>query len=69
MFYLHHYLSRVLIYVTLSVGTDKDVTISISNDQLKLWTLDSSFAVEPGQFNVRIGTSDSTYINATLNVQ
>lgn len=52
----------------LSAGTAKDVTISISNDQLKLWTLSNNFAVETGQFNVRIGTSDTTYVNATLTV-
>lgn len=51
-----------------SAGTAKDVTISISNDQLKLWTLSNNFAVETGQFNVRIGTSDTTYVNATLTV-
>lgn len=59
------YLSNAFV---LSAGTAKDVTISISNDQLKLWTLSNNFAVETGQFNVRIGTSDTTYVNATLTV-
>lgn len=67
--FVSFYLVYLILYLPFSsAGTAKDVTISISNDQLKVWTLSNKFAVEAGQFNVRIGTSDTTYINATLTV-
>lgn len=53
----------------LRAGSAEDVTIEISTEQLAVWTLDNKFVVEPGTFNIRVGTSDVTYLGATLTVQ
>ncbi|KAL5530859.1 hypothetical protein ACEPAF_7117 [Sanghuangporus sanghuang] len=55
--------------VDLPAGSSKDVSIEIESKQLAVWTLDNNFVVEPGTFSVRVGTSDTTYANATLTVR
>ncbi|EJD00700.1 glycoside hydrolase family 3 protein [Fomitiporia mediterranea MF3/22] len=55
--------------VDLPAGSEKEVTITIKSEQLAVWTRDSKFSVEPGTFNIRVGTSDTSYGNVTLTVQ
>ena len=58
-----------LTYHSSSAGSSQDVAIEIKSEQLAVWTLENKFAVEPGTFNIRVGTSDTTFANATLTVQ
>ncbi|CDO69454.1 Glycoside Hydrolase Family 3 protein [Trametes cinnabarina] len=55
--------------VDIPAGTSKRVTIRVNSTQLEVWTLDNKWAVEPGQFAVKVGTSDQTFLNTTLVVQ
>ncbi|KAL7281865.1 hypothetical protein ACG7TL_003330 [Trametes sanguinea] len=52
--------------VDIPAGTSKRVTIPVNSTQLEVWTLDNKWAVEPGQFAVKVGTSDQTFLNTTL---
>ncbi|KAK0451186.1 glycoside hydrolase family 3 protein [Desarmillaria tabescens] len=54
--------------VDVPAGSSQTVTIPISSSQLAVWSY-NGWVVEPGTFNVKIGTSEETYINATLTVQ
>ncbi len=56
-------------YRFYSAGSSKRVTIPVNSTELAAWTLDNKWAVEPGQFAVKVGTSDQTFLNATLVVQ
>lgn len=47
-------------------GGAETVTMQINSTQLALWSLDGRYVVEPGNFTVKVGTSDTTYLNATL---
>lgn len=47
-------------------GGTETVTMQINSTQLALWSLDGRYVVEPGNFTVKIGTSDTTYLNTTL---
>lgn len=49
-------------------GSSETVTIQINSTELGLWSLDNAWIVEPGDFTVKIGTSNTTYLNATLTV-
>lgn len=55
--------------MTYRARSSKDVSIQVNANQLAVWTLGNDFVVEPGQFNVKVGTSDQTFANATLTVQ
>ncbi|KAI9060879.1 glycoside hydrolase family 3 protein [Trametes sanguinea] len=55
--------------VDIPAGTSKRVTIPVNSTQLEVWTLDNKWAVEPGQFAVKVGTSDQTFLNTTLVVK
>lgn len=55
--------------VGVSAGGSETVTIQINSTQLALWSLDNTWVVEPGDFAVKVGTSDTTYLNATMTVQ
>ncbi|OJT03499.1 Periplasmic beta-glucosidase [Trametes pubescens] len=55
--------------VDIPAGSSKRVTIPVNSTELAAWTLDNKWAVEPGQFAVKVGTSDQTFLNATLVVQ
>ena len=43
--------------------------IPVNISQLAVWTVDGTFVVEPGAFAVKVGTSDTTFLNTTLTVQ
>lgn len=51
------------------VRESREVSIQIKAEQLAVWALTNQLVVEPGQFNIKVGTSDLTYANATLTVQ
>ncbi|ETW84887.1 glycoside hydrolase family 3 protein [Heterobasidion irregulare TC 32-1] len=55
--------------VDISAGASKTVTILVQSLQLAVWTLQSGWVVEPGAFAIKVGTSDQTFLNATLTVQ
>lgn len=55
--------------VFIPAGNSETVRIQVNSTQLALWSLDSSWVVEPGDFAVKVGTSDTTYLNSTLTVQ
>ena len=40
--------------------------MQINSTQLALWSLDGRYVVEPGNFTIKVGTSDTTYLNTTL---
>ena len=52
-----------------SPGESQKVTIPVKSTQLAVWSLSNKFVVEPGQFAVKVGTSDQTFLNTTLTVQ
>ncbi|KZT37098.1 family 3 glycoside hydrolase [Sistotremastrum suecicum HHB10207 ss-3] len=54
--------------VLIKAGASTSVTIPIDNSDLGLWTTGNTWAVEPGQFNVAVGTSATVYLNTTLTV-
>ncbi|KAI0352431.1 glycoside hydrolase [Trametes cingulata] len=55
--------------IDLPAGSSKRVAIPVKSSELAVWTLDNRWVVEPGQFAVKIGTSDQTFLNTTLVVQ
>jgi beta-glucosidase len=54
--------------VTIPAGGSKKVAINVKGEELGLWSIKNQWVVEPGDFLVRVGTSDSTFANATLTV-
>ncbi|TFK83331.1 glycoside hydrolase family 3 protein [Polyporus arcularius HHB13444] len=54
--------------VNLTPGESQKVTIHVNSTQLAVWSLSSKFVVEPGKFSIKVGTSDQTFLNATLTV-
>ncbi|KAI0795421.1 glycoside hydrolase family 3 protein [Abortiporus biennis] len=54
--------------VNIPAGGSTTVTIPISNSQLAVWTIDNKWVVEPGQFNIKVGTSDQSFLSTTLTV-
>ncbi|EIW81674.1 glycoside hydrolase family 3 protein [Coniophora puteana RWD-64-598 SS2] len=55
--------------VNISSGTSQTVTIPVRSKQLAVWTVDRTWAVEPGNFSIWVGTSDTKYLNTTLTVE
>ncbi|KAI8984797.1 glycoside hydrolase superfamily [Trametes punicea] len=55
--------------IDLPAGSSQRVTFPVNSTQLAVWTLDDQWVVEAGQFTVKIGTSDQTFLNTTLVVQ
>ncbi|KAH9887635.1 glycoside hydrolase superfamily [Cubamyces lactineus] len=55
--------------VDIPAGSSKRVTIPVTITELAVWTLDNKWVVEPGQFAIKVGTSDQTFLNTTLVVQ
>ena len=43
--------------VYLKPGEEKDVQLTVTADDLKLWNRDMQFVLEPGQFDVYVGAS------------
>jgi len=52
--------------VDIPVGTAQDVTISIPASDLSVWSLDNSWVLEAGDFNVIVGNSAETYLSGTM---
>lgn len=50
-------------------GAAETVTVPVKSEQLAVWTVKQTWTVEPGQFLVKIGTSDQTFISTTLTVR
>jgi len=55
--------------VDVPAGGSTKVTIPVSSSDLGLWSLQNKWVVEPGQFTVKVGTSDQSFGQATLTVQ
>jgi len=55
--------------ISIPAGQSKTVTIKVNNDQLAVWTVGSKWVVEPGTFNVKVGSSAKTILNTVLTVQ
>ncbi|KAF7792066.1 hypothetical protein EIP86_003094 [Pleurotus ostreatoroseus] len=54
--------------VSLAAGESKKVIIPVLSQQLAVWTVKQTWVVEPGQFLIKIGTSDETFISTNLTV-
>ncbi|TDL14551.1 glycoside hydrolase [Rickenella mellea] len=54
--------------VSVSAGGSTTVKITIQSSQLAVWTVANAWAVEPGQFMVKVGTSDQVFLSTTLTV-
>ncbi|KZT13283.1 glycoside hydrolase family 3 protein [Laetiporus sulphureus 93-53] len=52
--------------VFISAGGSETVTMQVNSSQLSLWSMRGESVVEPGNFTVKVGTSATTYLNATL---
>lgn len=52
----------------LSPGKSTTVSIKVLSSQLAVWSLKNSWVVEPGVFNIKVGTSDQTFAATTLTV-
>ncbi|KAI0915479.1 hypothetical protein AcV5_003688 [Taiwanofungus camphoratus] len=55
--------------VDIPAGDSQKVTVQVNSSELGLWSLKSSWIVEPGEFAIKVGTSDQTFLNTTLIVQ
>ncbi|KAF8972046.1 glycoside hydrolase family 3 protein [Flammula alnicola] len=54
--------------VNIPAGGSSTVSIKVLSSQLAVWTVQNSWLVEPGVFNVKVGTSDQTFAIANLTV-
>ncbi|KAJ7815959.1 glycoside hydrolase superfamily [Mycena olivaceomarginata] len=54
--------------VDIPAGGSVTVTIPILSSQLAVWTVQNSWAVESGKFNIKIGTSDQVFAQTNLTV-
>lgn len=50
-------------------GESQSVSLEIKSKQLGLWSINSEWVVEPGEFAVKVGTSEEAFLNTTLTVQ
>ncbi|KIJ59755.1 glycoside hydrolase family 3 protein [Hydnomerulius pinastri MD-312] len=55
--------------VDIPTGQSTTVTIPVTSSQLAVWSVRSQWVVEPGEFNIFVGTSEEVYLNTTLTVQ
>ncbi|CAK5266567.1 unnamed protein product [Mycena citricolor] len=54
--------------VDIPAGQSTTVTIPITTSNLAIWTLNNAWAVEPGVFTIKIGTSDVVYLQSNLTI-
>ena len=54
--------------VNLRPGQSKTVTFSITPEMLKFWNIDMEYVVEPGKFDIMVGTSSTDYQTVELTV-
>ncbi|KAH9483331.1 Beta-xylosidase [Psilocybe cubensis] len=55
--------------VDIPAGKSVTVSIKVLSSQLAVWTLKNTWVVEPGAFNIKVGTSDQAFATTTLTVQ
>ncbi|KAF8588906.1 glycoside hydrolase family 3 protein [Ramaria rubella] len=55
--------------VDIPAGKSATVSIQVLSEQLAVWTLQNTWVVEPGQFQINIGTSAQIFAQTTLTVQ
>ncbi|KAF8644321.1 hypothetical protein AX16_008529 [Volvariella volvacea WC 439] len=55
--------------IELAPGESKTVSIKIESEQLAVWTVSNKWQVEPGEFRIKVGTSDQTFVQTTLTVR
>ncbi|KAJ8502412.1 hypothetical protein ONZ45_g11788 [Pleurotus djamor] len=54
--------------VEIHPGGTERVSIEIDAQQLAVWSLSNTWVVEPGQFRIKVGTSDQSFLNDTLTI-
>jgi len=54
--------------VSLDPGKSTKVTIPIENEQLAVWTPANNWAIEPGVFMVKVGTSSESVLSGNFSV-
>ncbi|EKM58768.1 glycoside hydrolase family 3 protein [Phanerochaete carnosa HHB-10118-sp] len=54
--------------VDLPAGSSQTVSIPVSLEQLAVWNVKNTWAVEPGQFLIKVGTSDQSFLSMNLTV-
>lgn len=55
--------------ITLAPGETRTVTLEITPRSLAFWNIDMEFVVEPGEFEIMIGSSSATLTSITLTVR
>ncbi|KAI0337167.1 glycoside hydrolase, partial [Trametopsis cervina] len=55
--------------VSLAAGESQTVNIPVLSNQLAVWSVKQAWVVEPGQFTIKIGTSDQTFLTTVLTVR
>ncbi|KAJ7733286.1 glycoside hydrolase [Mycena metata] len=54
--------------VNIPAGGSVTVTIPVLSSQLAVWNVQNAWAVEPGQFSIKVGTSDQVFAQGNLTV-
>ncbi|KAJ7174638.1 glycoside hydrolase superfamily [Mycena filopes] len=54
--------------VNIPAGGSVTVTIPIQSSQLAVWSMQNTWVVEPGQFRIKVGTSDLAFAQGNLTV-
>ncbi|KAF9066897.1 glycoside hydrolase family 3 protein [Rhodocollybia butyracea] len=54
--------------INLAAGASQTVSIEVQSSQLAVWNLANQWAVEPGVFNVMVGTSEIAFAQTNLTV-
>ncbi|KAI0092684.1 glycoside hydrolase superfamily [Irpex rosettiformis] len=52
--------------INLKAGESQTVSIPVNASQLAVWTTKQTWVVEPGQFLIKVGTSDQSFASTTL---
>jgi beta-glucosidase len=52
--------------VSIGAGQSKKVTVPVRGEEIGVWSSQQKWVVEPGDFLIRVGTSDRTFANTTL---
>ncbi|KAF9560036.1 glycoside hydrolase [Agrocybe pediades] len=55
--------------VDVPAGKSVTVSIKVLSSQLAVWSVKNEWVVEPGTFNVKVGTSDQMFVGGVLTVQ
>lgn len=57
-----------MMFLLYSKGQTVDVSISIPIQQLQVWTSSNKFVVEPGVFDIKIGSSSAAVLQSNFTV-